>query len=217
MARNQYGDDTSVLHVYVRDSNPPTRPPPPSRDVSIQPPNFSGRSGDLIVLRCQNIVNVYATLAWSKTGERDLPSHIDVRNGVLTIHQATAQDNGRYICSSVTSPGAQPSTETVVVQIDDRQIITRPEPPKVKPLEDLYNVIQGQDFSLTCEASGTPYPRITWKKIHEDSLGANVQQNGNILRILHAQPHNRGVYQCTADSNGLTTDVSTAIDIERKF
>lgn len=221
LARNQYGDDTSLLHVYVRDSNPTPQPPQPRPDriVSIQPPNFSGYPGDVIVLTCRNVVNVYAPLVWTKSGEPSLSSHVDVRNGVLTIQRATIQDTGRYICTSSSAPGSldPDHIESADVHISPRDNQHRPEPPTVKPLDDLYTVVQGQDFSLTCEASGNPYPRITWKKIHEDNLGSNVQQNGNILRILNAQPDNRGIYQCTAESNGLINDASTVIDIERKY
>lgn len=67
------------------------------------------------------------------------------------------------------------------------------------------------------EAAGSPYPAITWSKIHEDTLGTNVQQVGNILKIFNAQPHNRGIYQCSVASNGQTSETSGVIDIERKY
>lgn len=221
IARNQYGDDTSLLHVYVRESNPSPTPPPkpePIREVSIQPPRFSGHPGDVIILNCRNAINVYATLVWTKSGQPHLASHVDVRNGVLTIQNAAIEDSGRYVCTSAPSyPSQDPASITEAVDVFITSQGSRPEPPSVKPLNDLYTVIQGQDFSLTCEASGNPYPKITWKKIHEDHLGSNVQQNGNILRILNAQPDNRGIYQCIAESNGLINDASTVIDIERKY
>lgn len=91
------------------------------------------------------------------------------------------------------------------------------QPLKLNKLEELYTIVQGSDYTLTCEASGTPYPTITWKKIHEDSLGANVQQMGNILKITNAQPENRGIYQCMAQSNGQTEETSTIIEIDRKY
>lgn len=91
------------------------------------------------------------------------------------------------------------------------------QPLKLNRLEELYTIVQGTDYTLTCEASGSPYPTITWKKIHEDSLGANVQQMGNILKITNAQLDNRGIYQCMAQSNGQTEETSTIIEIDRKF
>lgn len=219
LATNEYGADTSLLHVYVRDSSPTPHPQPPSQIVQIQPPTFSGNQGDAIVLNCRNTINVYATLVWTKTGYQTLPTHIDVTDGKLTIKNARVEDSGRYICTSSPTPGAQhPETVTDTVDV---QILARPDDrgvyPSVKPLNDLYTVVQGKDFTLNCEVSGNPYPKVTWKKVHEDNLGSNVYANGHILKITSATPDNRGIYQCIADSNGLTSDASTIIDIERKF
>lgn len=221
LARNEYGDDTRVLRIYVRTAEPkPTQSPIPEREVSIEPPNFSGQSGDVVVLRCHNVINVYATLIWSKEGVSYLPSHINVRNGVLTITNAVAEDSGRYTCTSSSSSQGQPITEIADVWITQSNNGggggSGHEPPVVRPLNELYTVTQGTDFSLVCEVSGNPYPQVKWAKLHEE-IGQNVQINGNTLRILNAQPDNRGVYLCTADSNGLTADQSTVIDIDRKF
>ncbi|XP_055304959.1 basement membrane-specific heparan sulfate proteoglycan core protein isoform X6 [Sitodiplosis mosellana] len=218
IARNQYGDDSGVLRVYVRESNPPPRPPPqpqPGREVSIQPGNFHGRPGDALVLTCRNSINVYATLVWNKAGEQQLPAHIDVKNGILTIENVRVEDSGRYTCtSSPSGPNQPPGTSSEVIDVVITDSSTgQLEPPRVKPLEELYTVVQGSDFSLTCEASGYPYPTVVWAKIHED-LASNCQQIGNILKIINAQPHNRGIYQCTVTSNGQSTETSTVIDIE---
>lgn len=224
LARNEYGDDTRVLRIYVRPAEPepePTQQPIPQREISIEPPNFSGRPGDVIVLRCHNVIDVYATLIWSKEGLSYLPPHINVRNGVLTITNAVAEDSGRYTCTSTSSSHGQPINEIADVWItpssngggggtDNR------EPPVVQPLNELYTVTQGTDFNLVCEVSGNPYPQVRWTKLHEE-IGSNVQINGNTLHISNVQPDNRGVYLCTAESNGLTADQSTVIDIERKL
>lgn len=224
IARNQYGDDSSVLRVYVRESNPTPHPQPqpqpqpqPGHDVTISG-NSQGQPGDVIVLTCRNSVNVYATLVWDKAGQQQLPAHIDVRNGVLTIQNVRVEDTGRYTCTSTPSGAGQPGGTTsevvdVVISSGNQGLL---EPPRVKPLEELYTVVQGSDFTLTCEASGNPYPTIVWAKIHED-LASNCQQIGNLLKIINAQPHNRGIYQCTVTSNGQSTETSTVIDIERKF
>lgn len=223
IARNQYGDDTSVLRVYVRESNPqptlPPRPvPQPSREVTIQPPNFTGQPGDTLVLTCRNILNVYATLTWTKYGSPSLPNYVDVRNGVLTIQSVTVGDSGRYVCTTSPSMPNQPTESiTEVADVFINSDAGYDQSPKIKPLDELYTIVQGSDFTLNCEASGTPYPVISWKKVHEDSLGQNVQQIGNILKITNAQPDNRGIYQCMAQSNGQTVETSGIIDIERKY
>lgn len=221
IASNQYGDDTSVLRVYVRETLPTLAPrpvPQPSREVQIQPPNYTGRPGDVLRLTCRNILNVYATLTWTKYGSSTLPPYVNVQNGVLTIQSVTIQDSGRYVCTSSPSMPNQP-IESITEVVD---VFINPDPDmdqslKITPLDELYTIVQGSDFSLPCVASGNPYPTIAWKKIHEDNLGPNVQQVGNILKITNARPDNRGIYQCTAQSNGQTVETSSVIDIERKY
>lgn len=164
------------------------------------------------------MINVYAPLVWTKHGEAQLPSYVDVRNGVLTIQNARIEDSGRYICTSASAHPSRPG-ESVneIVDVSINQNGGYLQPPTVKPLNELYTVLQGSDFTLTCEAAGNPYPTISWSKIHEQSLGTNVQQVGNILKIFNAQPHNRGIYQCSVSSNGQTTETSGVIDIEREY
>lgn len=80
--------------------------------------------------------------------------------------------------------------------------------------QDEYVILRYDDFTLTCETSGSPEPVITFEKVSVDSLGSNVQIDGNILRFSDAQPENRGIYQCTAESNGVTAKASTIVDME---
>lgn len=86
----------------------------------------------------------------------------------------------------------------------------------IQKLAEENQIIQGQDFTITCEASGSPRPTIRWTKVHE-SLGNNVHQNGNVLRIISARPENRGIYLCIAENDAGTDQMNTFIDIERKL
>jgi hypothetical protein len=89
-------------------------------------------------------------------------------------------------------------------------------PPSIKLLDPRYAVTQGTDFTLNCEASGHPYPRVKWT-LNGKAFEFNVQQNGNILRILNAQPSNAGVYICIAENAEGEEQVSTVIDVEREY
>lgn len=217
-ARNRAGDDSRILRIYVRQREivtrpPPTPAPPGPQQVVIQPATFTGRLGDDVVLTCRNVINVYATLIWSKEGSHELPTHIYVDNGILTIQRAVIEDTGRYVCTSVyqQAPSHSEIADVYITSSNNQQL-----PPTVRPLEEIYNILQGQDFSLVCEVSGNPHPIVKWSRVH-DPIGPNVQVTGNTLRILNAQIGDRGVYLCTAESNGLTAETSTIIEVERKY
>lgn len=208
-SRNYYGDDTKILNVYVRESStqPPYPPHPQPSDVEIVPPHYSGRPGDEVRLSCSGQSG--SRLDWSKSGQERLAYNIRVTNGILIIREARIEDTGRYICTSYPTYGS-PSSQTAEVSIG-----TRSEPPTIKRFNEVYNITQGQDFSLNCEASGSPYPKVKWDRVHE-AFESNMNQNGNILRIMNAQPSNRGVYTCIAESDGGIAEESAIIDVERK-
>lgn len=210
-ASNTYGDDTQILRVYVNSQQrPPTASPPvyppiyPIHIVEISPPSFNGRPGDEVRLNCNS--QPQGMLKWAKDGLHSLPYHVVVRGAVLIISNARSEDSGRYVCTS-TASNATSSAQVVIG--------SNLQPPKIRPFNDLYNIIQGHDFTLNCEGSGNPMPRMKWTRAHEP-FNANTQQNGNSLRILNAEVANRGVYTCIADSDHGSDQASTSIEVERK-
>ncbi|XP_055310896.1 hemicentin-1-like [Sitodiplosis mosellana] len=110
---------------------------------------------------------------------------------------------------------AEPTVEqdsSPLLDISTETILSKPL--DVKLSQDYYSIVQNADFSLTCEVSGCSTPIITWKRMYEESLGSNVQQIDNVLNIFNAQPENRGIYQCIAESNGQVAEAAAAINLE---
>lgn len=95
-------------------------------------------------------------------------------------------------------------------------LINHSNKPIIESLEQNILIIQGEDYSITCEASGSPYPSIKWAKVH-DFMPENVHISGNVLTIYGARFENRGVYSCVAENDHGSDLSSTSIDIERKF
>uniref|UniRef100_A0A182NMM7 Basement membrane-specific heparan sulfate proteoglycan core protein n=1 Tax=Anopheles dirus TaxID=7168 RepID=A0A182NMM7_9DIPT len=87
--------------------------------------------------------------------------------------------------------------------------------PRVNPLNKNYVVVQGTDFSLSCEATGTPFPTIKWT-LSGKPFESNVQQSGNVLRIFNAQPSNGGVYICVANNEESMDRAYTVVEIDRR-
>lgn len=210
-ARNSYGDDSQIIRVYVNEqsnSNSPTIAPQPPQypTVEIYPPKFIGRPGDEVRLSCRS----QPEGTWTKADFQYLPNHIYVSHGELVINNAREADSGVYICTSIGSNG-DPSTASAIVEIGLQSV-----PPVISRLEQMYNITQGHDFTLNCEATGNPLPKIKWTR-DQESFDENTQQSGNSLRIFNARPKNRGVYTCIAESEHESTQESTIIDVERKY
>lgn len=231
-ARNRFGDDSQLLRVYVtekpRQPQPqPQDPWPPGNVVEITPSTVSGRPGDELRLLCRPLIGG-ASVVWSKAGHgTQLPSNVYVSRDTLIIQQAQREDAGQYTCTA-NVPGQRPATGHAHVYIADDEDQHRPQqpppshrphdPPQLHDLEQSYNVIQGHDLNVPCVvlSGGGPGVQLTWSKVHEE-FESNVQQHSGVLRIVKALVENRGVYLCRASSEHGDSQVSTVIEVERKW
>uniref|UniRef100_A0A182P409 Terribly reduced optic lobes n=1 Tax=Anopheles epiroticus TaxID=199890 RepID=A0A182P409_9DIPT len=216
-ARNSAGDTDTLLTVYVRQTAGQTLPPPPSPDfetVEITPSGFDGPPGEIIRLFCR--CSPTARVVWNKLGESRLPSNVNVRNEMLIIEHASQENTGRYSCTAY-FPNGRVKTSTVDVVIADNDVLppSNKVAPRVNPLNKNYVILQGADFSLSCEATGTPYPTVKWT-LSGKTFESNVQQSGNVLRIFNAQPSNGGVYICVASNEEGMDRAYTVVEIDRR-
>jgi Immunoglobulin domain len=158
-AENDQGESEQIIQIYVRSRSvqpPPPQPQPPSEDVSISPSYFAGEPGDEIVLRC--VSQPRGRVTWSKAGSVELPRNAYASGEELMIRYSTVEDSGRYICNVQFPSGTTRSSSADVSVSASSSDVS----PKIVPLERKYSVVQGGDFEVTCEASGTPYPTVTW-------------------------------------------------------
>lgn len=63
---------------------------------------------------CCTTIQVAYTLAWSKVGAHLSPNAEDDARGILTIHNVTPRDAGRYVCTG-SNQFALDSDEAVLV------------------------------------------------------------------------------------------------------
>ncbi|XP_054087653.1 basement membrane-specific heparan sulfate proteoglycan core protein isoform X5 [Zeugodacus cucurbitae] len=221
-ASNEMGNDQKYTQIYVRIA-PPVAPQPPRELIYIDPPSYTGEAGRPVRLTCQPTTSISLTYQWNKDGYPLYRQRNIIINGnVIEIRDSTPRDSGLYTCIGIDLRGRRNYTNDAQVLIEESGgpgpgPYPGPQPgtiePTVKRLPDQNRIIQGQDFSITCEATGSPYPSIKWTKVHE-ALGDNVQQSGNVLRIINARPDNRGMYVCVAESIAGSDESNTIIDVE---
>ncbi|KAM7349794.1 terribly reduced optic lobes isoform 6-T6 [Cochliomyia hominivorax] len=230
-ADNGVGYEEKYTQIRIRPAIPaPT--PAPRELVYIDPPSFSGASGERVLLTCQPTTAVILKYEWTKDGYPLYRQQNLIINGNnLEIRNASPHDSGLYTCIGIDQRNQRNYTSDAQVYIEDTRPVYPGEigsggpigtgsqtgssgiRPSVQRLPEEHRVIQGHDFSITCEATGTPYPSIKWTKVHE-SLGDNVHQSGNVLRIINARPDNRGIYLCIVENEAGNDQTSTFVDIE---
>ncbi|XP_058452453.1 basement membrane-specific heparan sulfate proteoglycan core protein isoform X2 [Malaya genurostris] len=210
IARNDIGEADKILHVYVRESRPsqPTRPGQQYEMIQITPENYQGRTGEQITLSC--VCQPSGQIKWSKTGEPSLPQNSFVQNDLLIIEHSTIDNSGRYSCTAIFPSGRERTSFVDVVIAPMRPDLTTP---LVKALDNKHTIVQGTDYTITCEATGNPHPTVKWT-LSGKSFSPNVQQSGNTLRILNAQPENGGVYICVAENSEGMDRSYTLVDID---
>ena len=78
---------------------------------------------------------------------------------MLIIEHATTDNSGRYTCTVRFPSGLMRESQVdVVIHPSGPNNI----PPYITALQPRYTVTQGTDFTLTCEATGHPHPRVKW-------------------------------------------------------
>ncbi|XP_068154728.1 basement membrane-specific heparan sulfate proteoglycan core protein [Drosophila tropicalis] len=212
-AYNKLNQEEKYVQVYVQSSTP--APPPQRERVYIQPEEFNGIAGDTVRLICQSTGTAKLRYQWAHDGyPLQSQRNIYIRDNILEIVQASVEDAGKYTCSGLDVYSRRIDGDAHVY-IDQSQVppIDGSTSPVITPIDQQYVILQGEDFSIACEASGTPYPSIKWAKVHEP-LAENVHVSGNVLRIINARPENRGPYTCIAENKHGSDTANTNIDVE---
>lgn len=110
IATNRAGSDSAAFQLRVQEVVGPVI------RVDIQPPNYTGQSGDTVTFRCVAAGDI-ESIRWSKQGGV-LPYNSREDRGMLTISGAASEDSGVYICK-VTSRAGTSGSNTASVTINE--------------------------------------------------------------------------------------------------
>ncbi|XP_034241184.1 basement membrane-specific heparan sulfate proteoglycan core protein-like isoform X2 [Thrips palmi] len=207
-ASNPHGTNVARTILYVREGSSRPLPIDSQSRLSISPPDFNGIEGENVRLTCVPGYNEYYVIQWSKVGSPDLPSTASQQDGVLNIFNANPVDSGIYLCR-VTSRATG-----VVEDIQARvSISSNRGPPTARIEPERQTVSQGTTAELRCLTS-VDSSSVQWSKVGESDMGINVQALGNVLRINNALVRNRGVYVCSVENEGGSSQASTILEVE---
>ncbi|XP_076237512.1 lachesin [Calliopsis andreniformis] len=139
-------------------------------------------------------------------------SHDKHRTWYLHIKNLQEDDKGRYMC--------QINTATAKTQYGYLHVVV---PPNIEDYQTSSDAIVREDanVSLTCKATGSPKPNISWKRDDGSKISINKtysvpEWNGETLEITRISRLDMGVYLCIA-SNGVPPAVSKQIKVSVDF
>ncbi|KAJ7380981.1 Hemicentin-1 [Desmophyllum pertusum] len=171
--------------------------------VDINPTTATVIEGNNITLTCNASGKPAPVITWKKAGESVLLSQGSSVTIVNVRRPGTPDNMIQYQCTA--SNGVEsPATATVNVTVHYA--------PSVDINPTTATVIEGNNITLTCNASGKPAPVITWKKAGESVL----LSQGSLVTIVNVRrpgtPDNMIQYQCTA-SNGVGSPATATVNV----
>lgn len=142
-------------------------------------------------------------------------SHQLLNGEVLLIANASQANSGRYTCSASNhitnekkmSPNHIQLNVQPTDQLEKSRLTFRP--------EEKYEVLQGENLTIPCVASGNPKPEIVWTRLggNDQVVSSPVQAVDGFLQIVNAQETDSGSYMCAIFNGSRRFLRRTTVDV----
>lgn len=211
---------SSIIFIIQAQQNPTIVHITPGQTVDL---------GDTIDLSCSVQYGSNYPIIWTKLSDnQNNPPLFISRDAALTVldnrysirHDDSSStytlqvskiqdiDTGIYQCQVVTSATSRVTADTfITVRI----------PPLISDNSSRGLIVgAGDTFTLSCNASGVPAPKISWRRENNGLLPTGgVVAKGNTITIYNATKDDRGIYYCIADNSvGRAARRSVGVEIE---
>ena len=166
------------------------------------------------IIRCETDANPPITyITWKKDNRLFDPFNtagiMALLNGSLLIDQVSPQHAGQYSCQPFNRhKSAGPSPMIQVIIKDPPTLLSKPNQDYIK------NV--GSSVSFSCQAAGTPTPKIRWRRVDGRPLPEKrISFLGGEMTLSDLRKSDHGVYECVVSNEVATIVARTALLIER--
>lgn len=163
------------------------------------------QAGQNVSLECVGVGNPVPSVSWRRVNTELSPSRAEPIPGGLRITNVKLEDQGQYVCEL--SNGVPPmAAHLITLQVQVPPVVTKG--PNNAVIEE------ESDTELSCEATGSPAPNITWL-LNGDSVlnDSHITPLGRSILIKKIQKRHAGIYQCFASNPAGVTYGSAMIQV----
>ncbi|KAK3706059.1 hypothetical protein QZH41_004157 [Actinostola sp. cb2023] len=196
---------TRIYFKYETDTNP---------NIAVHPQSRTVLAGSNVTLTCNATGSPVPDITWKKNGNKVSETPVETatstsRLSVLHLINVQEEDVGVYTCyANNSADNVVSNAANVTIGNANPNIIVHPES---------RTVLAGSNATLTCNATGSPVPDITWKKNGNKVSETPVETATNtsrlsVLYLINVQEKDVGVYTCYVN-NSAGNVVSNAANI----
>ncbi|CAN7986822.1 unnamed protein product [Ixodes hexagonus] len=175
--------------------------------LTIHPTSADARRGETVRFDCRATGHPTPNITWSFSGG-PMPDNANQVGGVLTLLNVDEQNQGNYLCVASNRYGTAQGQAPL-------QLTTRRNIPSVHIEPERQTVRQGEDARLSCIATGTPTPVITFTKAGGNLTHRHIVQDG-VLVIEQTVVQDRGHYVCRAENREGMAQATAVLEVDRR-
>ncbi|XP_072282815.1 basement membrane-specific heparan sulfate proteoglycan core protein, partial [Pyxicephalus adspersus] len=180
--------------------------------LRIEPSSSSVVEGQTLELNCVVSGQPNVEVTWQRTGQPLAHNH-QVLGSRLRIVQASAADNGEYICRVTSGAVTRQASITVTITHRTGTVISTGITPTIRVESPSDSLVEGKTVVLNCVVEGQTHQEVTWYR-QGQPLMANHQVSGSRLRIVNASPRDSGEYICQVSGGSGIQAASILVSIE---
>ncbi|XP_058062459.1 fasciclin-2 isoform X2 [Anopheles bellator] len=163
------------------------------------------------IVRCEVTANPPASVDWLRNGDQIKSSgRYVIENRGLLIKNITEADDGMYTCRAAVMSTGELKNREINVEV---QIM-----PEVQRLPEVMDAVEGQSFSVMCNATGKPVPEFQWIKKGTQQNAAELDRFSvnaitGQLDISNVQQQDHDSYACIARNPAGQSEAVTKLNV----